>query len=205
MEKENTLNRTIYNFTEKVDILQAIIIGMIAFLVPIFLAQLIKAIFGTQSVITANSQIIVGSLVNTALIISAINIKGWKKIVGIVTMPSISTILSGYVFGTASAYMVYMIPAIWIGNFALIYALKWIMLEKKKNYFLAGIIGVIVKVFVIFGSFELLKMFGIFPDKLINNLQTAMGMTQLITATIGMVIAFGIYQIEKIKLTKESE
>lgn len=205
MKEENTLNRTIYKFTEKVDKIQAIIIGIIAFLAPTFLAQLIKAIFGAQSVITANSQIIVGTLVNTALIISAINIKGWKKIVGIVTMPSISTIISGYVFGTASVYMVYMIPAIWLGNFALIYAFKGIMLGKKKNYFLAGMVGIIAKVLVIFGSFEWLRMFEIFPDKLIHNLQTAMGMTQLITATLGMIIAFGIYQIEKIKLTKESE
>lgn len=204
MEKEKILNKTMYQFTEKIEILQAIIIGMVAFLVPTFLAQLIKAIFGTQSVITANSQIIVGSIVNTALIISAINLKGWKKIVGIITMPSVSTIVSGYVFGTASTYMVYMIPAIWLGNFALIYAYKFILLGKKKNYFLAGIVGILTKVLVIFGSFELLKALGMFPEKLVSNLQTAMGMTQLITACTGMVIAFAIYQIEKTKLTKEN-
>ncbi len=204
MEKEKAFNQTIYKFTEKIEIIQTITIGLIAFLVPTFLAQLIKAIFGTQSVITTNSQIIVGSIVNTALVISAINLKGWKKIIGVITMPSISTIVSGYVFGTASTYMVYMIPAIWLGNFALIYAYKVILLEKNKNYFLAGILGVIAKVLVIFGCFALLRVFGIFPDKLINNLQTAMGMTQLITACIGTIIAFAIYEIEKRKLTKES-
>ena len=112
-------------------------------------------------------------------------------------MPSISTILSGYVFGTASVYMVYMIPAIWLGNFALIYAYKFIMLNKNKNYFLAGVIGIIAKVLVIFGCFQLLNAFSFFPAKLVNNLSTAMGMTQLITATIGMIISFIIYQIEK--------
>lgn len=201
MERENVLNKTIYKFSEKIDIIQTIIIGLIAFLVPTFLAQLINIIFGAQSVIAANSQIIVGSVVNTALIILAINIKGWKKIIGVVTMPSISTILSGYVFGTASVYMVYMVPAIWLGNFALIYAYKFIMLGKKQNYFLAGIVGIIVKVLVIFGSFELLNLFRIFPPKLVSNLQVAMGMTQLITASIGMLIAFAIYQVEKRKLT----
>ncbi len=200
MEKENVLNKTIYNFSEKIDLMQTILIGLIAFLVPTFLAQLINVIFGKQSVIAANSQIIVGSIVNTALIISAINIKGWKKIVGVVTMPSISTIMSGYIFKTASVYMIYMIPAIWLGNFALIYAYKYIMLGKEKNYILAGMIGIITKVLIIFGFFELLNLFNIFPTKLVSNLQKAMGLTQLITATIGMCIAFLIYKAENQKI-----
>lgn len=200
MEKENTLNKSIYDFSEKVDIMQTMIISAIAFLVPTFLAQLIQMVFGKQSVIANHSQIIVGSIVNTALIMSAIHIKGWKKIIGIVTMPSISTVLGGYVLGTASVYMVYMIPAIWLGNLALIYFYKLILLEKKKNYFLAGVLGILVKVFVIFGFFEILNAFGIFPAKLVTNLQMAMGLTQLITASIGMLIAFTIYKIEKRKL-----
>ena len=201
MEKESVLNKTMYDFSKKADLIQAIIIGLIAFLVPTFLAQLINAIFGAQSIVATNSQIIVGSIVNSALIFSAINVKGWKKIIGVVTMPSISTILSGYVFKSASVYMVYMIPAIWIGNFVLIYAYKLIMLEKNKNYFLAGVVGIIAKVLVIFGCFEILNLFNIFPDKLVANLQKAMGLTQLITASIGMLIIFIVYQLEKKKLT----
>lgn len=200
MENENTLNKTLYNFSEKADFFQAIIIGLIAFLVPSFLAQFLTTVFGADSVIASNSQIIVGSVVNTALIISALNIKGWKKIIGIVTMPSISTILSGYVFKTASVFMVYMIPAIWLGNFALIYFYKFIMLNKNKNYFLASFLGIVVKVLIIFGAFELLNLFNIFPAKLVSNLQFAMGFNQLITASIGMVLAFVIYKVEKTKL-----
>lgn len=201
MEKESVLNKTMYDFSKKADLIQAIIIGLIAFLVPTFLAQLINAIFGAQSIVATNSQIIVGSIVNSALIFCAINVKGWKKIIGVVTMPSISTILSGYVFKSASVYMVYMIPAIWVGNFVLIYAYKLIMLEKNKNYFLAGVVGIIAKVLVIFGCFEILNLFNIFPDKLVANLQKAMGLTQLITASIGTLIMFIVYQIEKKKLT----
>ncbi len=197
MEKENVLDKTICKFPEKIDSIQSIIIGLIGFLVPTFLAQLMNTIFGIQSIISINSQIIVGSIVNAILVISAINIKGYKKIVGIVTMPSISTILSGYVFGTASVYMVYMVPAIWLGNFVLIYAYKFILLEKKKNYFLAGIVGIIAKILVIFATFEMLNLFSVFPTKLVSSLQVAMGTTQLITACIGMLVAFVIYQVEK--------
>lgn len=205
MEKENTLNKTLYHVTEKVDIIQTISIALIAFFIPTFLAQLIKVIFGAQSIITSHSQIIVGSLVNTVLIISAIHIKGWKKIIGIITMPSISTIVSGYIFGTASVYMVYMIPAIWLGNFALIYAYKSILLGKNKNYFIASVVGIMAKVLIIFASLEILNIFKIFPAKMVDNLQNAMGMTQLTTATIGMIIVFVIYKVEKRKVTKESK
>ena len=112
-------------------------------------------------------------------------------------MPSISTILSGYVFKSASVYMIYMIPAIWIGNLVLILAFKYIMLKNKKNYFLASLIGIICKVAIIFGFFIILKVFNVFPEKLVSNLQKAMSVIQFITATIGCIIAFGIYKFEK--------
>ena len=163
----------------------------------------IKSIFGAESVITSNSQIIVGSIVNTALIITAINVKGWKKIVSVITLPSISTILSGYVFKTASVYMAYMIPAIWLGNFAIVYLYKKLLLEKNLNYFLTGVIAIIIKVGVIFGGFSLLNAFGVFPEKLVQNLQVAMSSTQAITATIGMMIAYTVYVANKISETSK--
>ena len=158
-------------------------------------------IFGSESIVANNSQLIVGSVVNTILVISALNLKGWSKTIFVVTMPSISTIVSGYVFKSASVYMVWMIPAIWIGNFALIFAFKYIMLAKGKNYFLAAILGIIIKVLIIFGFFMILKAFNIFPEKLISNLQKAMSITQLITASIGCLIAFAFYKLEKVKQT----
>lgn len=195
---EDVINKRVKDFSKVADSVQTIAIFLLALLVPTFLGQLIKTLFGAESIITQNSQLIVGSIVNTALIVAAINLKGWKKILGVVTMPSISTILSGYVFKSASVYMVYMIPAIWIGNFVLVYAYKLIMLSKQKNYFLAGIVGVITKVLVIAAGFMILKAFNIFPTKLVSTLQVAMTTTQLITASIGMVISFVIYKMEKI-------
>ena len=197
MEKENVLNRAMRDYSKVLDITQIILISLVALLVPTFLGMLIKNIFGANSIITANSQIIVGSIVNTALIITALNVKGWKKIIGVITLPSISTILSGYVFKSASVYMAYMIPAIWLGNFAIVYLYKKLLLEKKWNYFLTGIIAIVVKVAIIFGGFSILNAFGIFPTKLVQNLQTAMGATQAITATIGMIIAYTVYFANK--------
>ena len=195
---EEIINKKISSFSKITDIVQTILIFLIALLVPTFLGELITNVFGSQSVIAKNSQIIIGSIVNTALIMTAINLNGCAKILGVVTMPSISTILSGYVFGSASTYMVYMIPAIWIGNFILVYLYKLLLLDKKLNYFLAGIAGVLLKVAVIFLFFNVLNLFNLFPEKLVSTLQNAMGLTQLITASIGVVIAFVIYKAEKV-------
>ena len=197
MENEGIINKRVKDFSKGIDIMQTILIFLIALLVPTFFGGILSKIFGSTSVISTNSQLIVGTIVNAALVVSAINLKGWAKILGVVTMPSISTILSGYVFGTASVYMVYMIPAIWIGNFALIYSYKFLMLGKNKHYFLAGIVGIIVKVAIIFALFNLINLFGVFPEKLVENLRNAMGMTQLITATLGVIAAFVIYKLEK--------
>lgn len=197
MEKENVLNKAMRDYSKALDITQIFLICLVALLVPTFLGMLIKNIFGANSVITSNSQIIVGSIVNTALIITALNVKGWKKIIGIITLPSISTILSGYVFKSASVYMAYMIPAIWLGNFAIVYLYKKLLLEKNWNYFLTGILAIAVKVGVIFGGFSILNAFGIFPEKLVQNLQVAMGTTQAITASIGMIIAYTVYFANK--------
>ena len=193
---ENIINKRAKDFSKAADVAQSILIYLVALLTPLFLAQLIKSVFGATSVVTQNSQLIVGTVVNTALVMAAVNLKGWKNILGVVTMPSIATILGGYVFKSASVFMVYMIPAIWIGNFVFVYAYKWLMLSKEKNYFLAGIAGIVTKVAVIAAGFFILKAFGIFPDKMVATLQAAMTTTQLITATIGTVVAFGIYKLE---------
>ena len=102
MEKENIINKRVADFSKNIDIIQTILIFLISLLVPTFLGELITKAFGANSVIGANSQIIIGTIVNIALVTAAINLKGWGKILGVVTMPSIATILGGYVFGTAS-------------------------------------------------------------------------------------------------------
>lgn len=196
---EAILKGTVRDFSKKSEIVQTIIIAFLAFLVPTFLAQLINASFGVGSVVANNSQIIVGTVVNTILVISALNLKGWNKTIFVVTMPSISTIMSGYVFKTASIYMVWMIPAIWLGNFVLILSFKYIMIKRNSSYFITAIIGIIGKVAIIFGIFMLLKAFNIFPVKMISNLQKAMSLIQLITATLGSLFAFIIYKLENKK------
>ena len=146
MEKENVLSQNMHDYSKAMEVLQIVLIAISALIIPTFLANLLNVIFGQNSWIASHSQIIVGSIVNISLIVTAINIKGWKKIALVITFPSISTILGGYVFKTASVYMAYMIPAIWVGNFMLVYLYKLLLLKKSINYFLTGVIAIAVKV-----------------------------------------------------------
>ncbi len=199
MEDDLVLSQTAYDFSKKEDTIQTILLALLVFLVPTFLGKILSGVFGAQSVVATNSQLIIGSIVNSALVISALNLKGWKKIVLVTTMPSISTIVSGYIFGPVSIPMLYMMPAIWLGNFALIFSFKFLMLKKKQYYWLSAIVGIIAKVLIIFGLFSLIKLFGVFPQKAIPTLQKSMSLIQLITATIGCIIGYAIYKIEGIK------
>jgi len=200
MNEENLLQKRICDYSKAIDIMQIIVICFCALVVPTYVPNWIKAIFGSESFLAVNSQLIVGTIVNTALIMTAINLKGWKKIIGVVTLPSISNLLGGYVFKTASPFMAYMVPAIWLGNFAIVYAYKLLLVAKQKNYFVAGIVGVIAKVAIIFIFFNIINAFGVFPEKVATMFKTAMGVTQLITATCGVLLSSLIYYpIKKIK------
>ena len=194
---EKILSKRMHDFSKTSDAIQTILIYLIALLVPTFLGGILKSLFGETSLVATNSQLIVGTIVNTALIMSALNLKGWKKILGIVTMPSISTMLSGYVFSSASPLMAYMIPGIWVGNFVLIYAYKAILLSKEKHYLLASVVGVAAKVAIIGAFFMALNTFCVFPEKMVANLQKAMTVTQLVTATAGALISYSIYAVQK--------
>lgn len=197
---ENVLSKRICDYSKVVDVMQIILICFAALVVPTFVPTWIKALFGAESFLAVNSQLIVGTIVNTALVMTAINLKGWKKIVGIITLPSISSLLGGYIFKTASPFMIYMIPAIWLGNFAIVYSYKLLLVSKQKNYFLAGIVGIVTKVAIIFAFFNIINLFGVFPEKVAIMFKTAMGATQAITATSGVIVSALIYYpIKKIK------
>ena len=192
---ENIINKRSKDFSKAADVAQTILIYLVALLTPLFLAQLIKSVFGAGSVVTQNSQLIVGSVVNTALIMAAVNVKGWKNIVALVTVPSISALTSGLVLNISSIFTVYMIPAIWLGNFAIIYAIKYLYIKKNVNYVLSAGAGILAKVALIFGGFNLLTLLVTMPAPVVTALTAAMGINQLITAIIGSALAYGTVKL----------
>lgn len=201
MEKENCFDLKLVDLSKKTEIVVTVLVAIGALLTPFIVPQLLQVVFGKTSFIATNSQYVVGSIVNIALIFAGINLKGYKKIIEIITLPSISAICSGFIFKTASIYTVYMIPAIWLGNFALVYLYRKIYVEKKKNYILSSVLAILVKTAIIFFGFNLLTWFRVIPEhgKVFEALQLSMGMNQLITATIAAVIVAGIIGAIKAK------
>ena len=201
MEKENCFDLNLVDFSKKTEIVETILIAIGALLTPFIIPQFLQLVFGKTSFIASNSQYVVGTIVNIALIFAGVNVKGYKKIIGIITLPSISAICSGFIFKTASIYTVYLIPAIWIGNFAFVYLYRKIYVEKKKNYILASIPAILVKAAIIFFGFNLLTWVSVIPSqgKVFQALQLSMGMNQLVTATIAAVLVAGIIAAIKAK------
>ena len=113
---------------------------------------------------------------------------------GLITLPSISAIGSGLIFKSASIYTVYMIPAIWLGNFALVYLYRKLSVQKKVNYILTSIAAILLKAAIIYLCFRLFTLVTVIPGtgKIFTALNLSMGMNQIITASIAAVIGFGI-------------
>ena len=101
MEKENCLNEVMYKLSKKYEVIQGIALSVLIFLIPMIIPQLLSAIFGKTAWIATNSQYVVGTIVNIALVAAAINVKGIKQIAGLITLPSISAIGSGLIFKSA--------------------------------------------------------------------------------------------------------
>ena len=96
-----------YPLERRQEIIQWILLSILIFIVPMLLPQLLSLIFGEASIVASNSQYIVGVIVNTVLITIGLNVKGFKEIVGLITLPSISAMCSGLIFKSASIYSIY--------------------------------------------------------------------------------------------------
>ncbi len=192
MENENCLNDVVCPLTKKYEIIQWILLSICIFLVPMIIPQLLTAMFGGTSWIATHSQYVVGTIVNTVLITTALNVKGFKQIAGLITLPSISAIGSGLIFKSASIYTVYMIPAIWLGNFAFVYLYRKLFVNKKINYIIVSIVSILAKVAIIYGFFRLIALILNIPSPMFVALNLSMGMNQIITALIATVFGFGI-------------
>jgi len=199
MENTKCLDMKYLQLSKVGEIIEIICICLGVFAIPLFIPQLLSAIFGATSVIASNSQYIVGSIVNTALIMTGLNLKGWRKMLLVAILPSLSAIGSGYIFGSLTKVTIFMIPGIWLGNFALIMLMKYFYANKKTNYILSAAVSVIVKVAIIFSVLNIWMAASVLPNQgaVATTLRDTMGLTQLITATIGAIISIVIIKCKE--------
>lgn len=171
----------------------AIILALIAvtsLILPIVLA-------GQTGFVAQNSQYIIGPAVNAALIYAALRIRGRVSIAAIICAPSVFALTTGLLFAVGNVYTLFMIPAIWLGNMALVLIFRNLHAKRKVNYTLTSIIAISIKVALIFGSFTLLTAIGLIPagSAVAQAMTTVMGIMQLFTATAGCIIAYGVAKL----------
>lgn len=126
------------------------------------------------------NQIFVGSVVNFLLVMSAMYVSGWKNLF-VIILPSIGAYLSGVVFGVSSVFLLYFIPAIWLGNFVYIYLLKKLVVKEKRNFVIGVVYSSIAKAALLFLVAVVLVQFSVVPKPFL----LAMGPLQLVTALSG--------------------
>ena len=167
-----TLNEVGYDFREQYENIELVVYSLLAFAIPFVFSQ---------------PQLLTGAVVNMFLILAAMRLRGWK-VLPVVLLPSAAAFLNGMVFGPMTIFLLYLMPAIWLGNFLLVYLFKTLNIEKKINYWATLGIATIAKTALIFAGTLLLSNFGIIPAALL----TAMGIMQIATALIGGVGAFAL-------------
>jgi hypothetical protein len=132
-------------------------------------------------------QLLVGSVVNMVLILSALQF-GFKKTLPLLFAPSLGILARGLVFGPFTPFLVVMLPFIWVANALLVLAVSKLNRERKNNYWITLSAGVGVKSGFLFSSAYTLVSLSILPPLFL----ATMGLDQVMTAIIGGIAAFGI-------------
>jgi len=137
-------------------------------------------------------QIVVGILVNAALILAALNLKG-AKVLPVIILPCLGVLSRGIIFGPLTIFLIYFIPFIWISNALLVFAFKFFKLKHKLNYFITLFLGIVFKCSFLFAAALILYKLSVVPVMFLST----MGFMQIITAAIGGIVAFGVHYSKK--------
>jgi hypothetical protein len=166
-----------YSLRYSQELFEMVIYTVVAFFLPLMVGH---------------PQIIVGVLVNSFLITTALNVKGFR-VLPVIISPVLGALSRGILFGPFTVFLVYMVPFIWIGNAILVFAFKSLNLDKKVNYWITLLTGSVVKAAFLFGIAYLLFSLKLVPALFL----TTMGIFQLYTAILGGIVAFGFQWMKK--------
>ena len=176
---------TLFETKYKQQVIELIAYSFIAFFIPFFMGH---------------PQLLVGTAVNMALILSSLYLKR-NFLLPIIFIPSIAVLSRGLIFGPFTIFLLYFIPFIWIGNFILALFFKGLYLKKKTNYFITLLSGSFAKAFFLFFIALLLFKLNLIPEIFLKT----MGILQFTTAIFGGIAAFAIIKSrEKINSVKRT-
>lgn len=184
---ERLMDRQLYNRSRSVETLEYIIFVLLGIAIPLLLKQ---------------PQLLVGSTVNFVLIMTAIHVRGWSKVVSLIVLPSVSALLGSYLFGPFQIFLVYMLPFIWGGNALIVFLYKYLYVHKRMYFLLTLPVAALVKSAFIFCFALLWIKLSVIPPIAAPVYEVAMGHFQLITAVLGGCAAFLVNLVYQFVLTK---
>lgn len=152
---------------------------------------LLSALFLFSIPLLPLNQLITGTIINAILIKSVLGIKS-KKVFLLSIIPSSSVFLGGVLFANLSFQIALMLPFIWLSNFVLMFLMRKLVVENKKEYFVSTFVSSICKNCLLFSVAFVLFYFGFVPVIFL----TIFGIMQFITAMSGAVL---VYFLQKVK------
>jgi hypothetical protein len=127
-----------------------------------------------------HSQLLVGTIVNACLFISAVSMPK-KFLIPLIVFPSLGVLARGVVFGPFTPFLIYFLPFIWLSNLVLISVFKKLY---SFNYPVSVFVSAVAKYLFLLIAANIYFRFKFVPAIF---LQT-MGLNQLLTALIGGII-----------------
>lgn len=127
-------------------------------------------------------QLLVGSAINFLIVFSTLKY-GFKNSIPVLLTPSLVATGTGLLFGSATLFLVYLMPFIMLSNVLLSFTIS-----KQRN--VIGVLGgIFLKVLFLYtATYILIQTVG-----LPNIFLTSMGLVQIYTGLIGGSIALGIF------------
>ncbi len=176
-------------YIERISLLQDYAVGRVCQNIELFFYS---ALCFFMPFFIGHPQFIVGTAVNAAIVLAALNLKGYR-ILPVIMLPSLGVLSRGIVFGPFTIFLAYMIPFVWVGNAILALSFKHFRLEMKKSYAFTLAFGAFAKALFLFASAFVLYEIGIVPSALV----IAMGPLQLATALSGGALAYAVQAAKK--------
>jgi hypothetical protein len=134
-------------------------------------------------------QIIQGTIINFILIYIALNYKK-MALIPAVLLPSLGSTIRGGLLGTATIYLIILMPVIWISNLLFIAFIRYLVINKFNGRF-SLIASSLIKSLFLFISAYILFSLSMIPEFLLPS----MGIIQFITALSASTIYLMIKKI----------
>ncbi|MCX6802265.1 MAG: hypothetical protein NT067_04090 [Candidatus Diapherotrites archaeon] len=148
---------------------EALLYSSFCFLLPFILSH-------------SSQQLLLGTLVNAAIIIAAARLE-WKHVLPVIVFPVLGVLSAGALFGSLTASLLLLALPIWAGNALLAFVFKRV---EKADFAVRAILGAAMKSGLIGLSAFALLSFSLAPSALL----IPMGAVQFVTALCGSAIAF---------------